>query len=213
MRDEKKSGEIVVKETKIGSDDLESDDALHKCILMATTGCPVDGETIAGLFFRWAGSTQYSPKEVEQAAEKKLHNVLPELSWQFAELFAQFNQKYFSGRLPNYTVEIGYIAGIVIDPWTGVRTAHQLQGAISFDNKILRMRLEIWPLRNWREVMISRLLCEMARIGTKDHEYNHLWIAEMVRLAAEGAPVFVGKDIDVGHWPGSEEVMRQPNQA
>src|SRR5579862_1877114 len=114
--------------------DKDSSDILHQALC---TSAFVSKESIADCFFETSGQRlRYSREEIEQLAEQKLNEVFPELSARFTELFAGLNKGYFCGRLPAYSVEVAYVAAVVIDPWTGERRRERGYIRSVFDHKI-----------------------------------------------------------------------------
>ena len=117
----------------------------------------------------------YGVARIEEVAREMLRycgGELPALSKKLTGLYELFNERYFDGELPPYTVDVCYVIN-------GFETSQLWRNV----HKI-RIRLCSEPR------MVSRLLDEMARVATTD-EYGECWNREMSRLHKAGAPLVV----------------------
>jgi hypothetical protein len=100
--------------------------------------------------------------------------------------FAEFNQRYFGGRLPNYHLR---------SVWHMTRLGES--GDCHRRQRLIRILRSLTD-----DDAISCLLHEMAHAATKGH-HGKSWKAEMIRLRREGAPL-IGPDGEVAleDWSG-----------
>jgi hypothetical protein len=115
---------------------------------------------------------EYGVKRIEETARVVLHDNgwFPALSRKFTELFKVFNERYFEGKLPPYTVRVDYSVN------------HYETAAIWRERKVIKILIASEPR------MVYRLLGEMCRLATGDR-YDEAWNDEFNRVCVEeGAP-------------------------
>jgi SprT-like family len=104
---------------------------------------------------------------------------------QLRTLFQQFNQQYFGGKLPAYSIRV-----VGRMTWLGE------SGFCNRKRKLIKI-----ASGQSDEVAIGILLHEMAHAATTDH-HGKPWQGEMIRLREAGAPIDAA-DLDVeSEWDG-----------
>jgi hypothetical protein len=117
---------------------------------------------------------------IERMAKLIFASEIRSLSNTFQFLFDSFNQKYFSGALDRYSVHVVFdLHTVANEP---VYDGHVSSGLIRFEERRIYIRYTDIDL------MQGTLIHEMAHAATSG-EHDERWLAEMLRLKTEGAPV------------------------
>ena len=118
---------------------------------------------------------------IERMATFILGSEIPAFSATFQALFDDFNQKYFSGRLDRYQVQVIFdLYTLADEPEQG--SLSSFNGLIQIEERRIYIRYR--EIEHMREILIH----EMAHAATSG-DHDERWLNEMVRLQQAGAPV------------------------
>jgi hypothetical protein len=117
---------------------------------------------------------------IEEIAQLLLEADIVSLSKHYTELFAEFNARYFHGRLPPYEVRVVFDLHIVANE--PVCRGRVSTGLIRLEERCIYVRY------TRQAIMIDTLVHEMAHAATSG-EHDEVWLKEMRRPKAVGAPI------------------------
>jgi hypothetical protein len=125
--------------------------------------------------------SKFGAHNVDQMVRLILRSEIPKLSAAFADMYREFNQRYFEARLPEYSVHVVFdLDEFANEP--PIYDGSTSDGLIRFEERCIYVRYMGW--RSMEEILIH----EMAHAATTgDHDQQ--WLTEMGRLKEAGAPV------------------------
>ncbi len=125
-------------------------------------------------------ASKHSRRRIARLATLILCSEIPQVSKRLQKVFGEFNRKYFAQRLREYQVRVVFDLHIVADE--PVYGAHVSTGLIRFEERCIYIRYTD------PEIMVLTLVHETAHAATNGG-HGKLWLDEMARLEAAGAPV------------------------